>query len=188
MRELPLEQKRSAEVQKNLASAFDLAEAMFNFWLVQEKDHWIGKSTARPLAIHLAMMLDVQACRLFRSVIEQCRRCEGFSASILSRSLFETILGDAFLLMERVRIIVEPKGPVGTPDALKFHAKVLSKGVKRSRKHELSREFRANLYLAHAFFQDQERGIERVSKFPGNKRKAGRLKKSIDPGVVANYE
>src|SRR5262249_40255969 len=114
MRGFPLEQKRSSEVQKNLASAFDLSEAMFNFWLVQEKDHWIGKSTLPPLAIYLAMMMDVQACRLFRSVIEECRRCEAFSASILSRALFETILGDGFLLMKRVRIIVEPKGTPGT--------------------------------------------------------------------------
>jgi hypothetical protein len=188
MRGFPQEQERSAKMQKNLASAFDLAEAMFNFWLLQEKDHWIAKSKLPPLAINLAMMLDVQACRLFRSVIEACRRCEAFSASILSRALFETILGDEFLLRKRVRIIVEPNGPPGTPDALKFHAKVSSNAVKRSRKHRLSREFRAKLSLAHLFFQDQERGIDRASRLPGNKRRAAQLKKRTDPRVVAEYE
>jgi hypothetical protein len=187
MREFPGERQRSAEVQRNLAPAFDLAEAVFNFWLIQEKDKWIAKSTLPPLGIHLAMMLDVQACRLFRSIIEESRRCEGFNARILSRSLFETVLGVGFLLMKRVRIAVDPTGPSGTPGAQKFVAKASSKRVKPGRKHELSREFRAKLYYTHSLIQ-LERGIERVGKFPGNKQRVKRLVKSLDPCLITNHE
>jgi hypothetical protein len=188
MRKFFGEEERSAEVQKNLAPAFDLAEALFNFWLMQEKDEHVDKSTLPPLTKYLAMMLDVQACRLFRSVVAECRRSEGFTASILSRSLFETILGVAFLLMKRVRIIVDPKLPSGTAGALKFDAKASSRGVKPGRKDALSRELRANLYYAHSLFEDQERSIQRVGKFPGNKWRVKRLLKAIDPGLIAEQE
>jgi len=77
------EDEWSAEVQKNLAAAFDLAQGLFNFWLTAEKDAWVAKTTLPPLGVSLAMMLDVQALRLFRSVVEQCERCEGFCACIL---------------------------------------------------------------------------------------------------------
>jgi hypothetical protein len=186
------EAERSGEAQKNLAPAFDLAEALFNFWLTQPKDDAIGKSALPTLGINLAMTLDVQACRLLRSVIEERQRSEGHNASILARSLFETVLGVGFLLKKDVLIIVEPILPKcmsSAPTApSKFCAKASSKGVKRTRKHLLSREFWANLYFAHIFFELEGRGIESMGKFPGNKRKADKLKRSIDPGVVAEQE
>jgi hypothetical protein len=106
MHEFAGEQKRSAEVQKNLCALFSLAESLFNFWLDQDKDKWAAKIPIE--SGNLALILDVQACRLFRSVVEECRRCEAFNASILARTLFENTLGVAFLLKKDVRIIVEP--------------------------------------------------------------------------------
>jgi hypothetical protein len=188
MRKFPGEEQQSVEVQKGLAAAFDLAEAMFKFWLTQEKAERVGKQTLPPLAIYLALMLDVQATRLFRSVIEECRRCEAFSASILSRSLFETILGDGFLLLKRVRIIVESRGPSGSPGAMKFDAKPSSNGLRPGRKDELSRQLRANLYYSHLLLHDYEWGIEKVAKFPGNKARVKRLLKTADSGLIAEYE
>jgi hypothetical protein len=82
MREFPGEEQRSAEVQENLAPAFELAEGLYSFWLTAEKDRWLAKSALPPLGIHLTMLLDVQALRLFRSVIEDCRRCEAFSVKL----------------------------------------------------------------------------------------------------------
>ena len=109
MHEFVGEQERSTEVQRNLADLFSLAESLFNYWLDQRKDKWTAQVPIE--SANLALILDVQACRLFRSVIEECQRCEAFNASILARSLFETTLGAAFLLKKDVRIIVEPIVP-----------------------------------------------------------------------------
>ncbi len=193
MHQFPGEKKRAAEVQEKLADAFNLAEALFNFWLTAEKDEWIAKSTLPTAGIHLSMMLDVQALRLFRSVIEQCRRCEGFNASILARSLYESVLGVGFLLVEDLRIIVEPivsRGPpaAASPTASGYRAKFRSKGVKRTAKHRLSRELRANLYYAHSLFQDQERGLEILERVPRYKKKVKELKKTIDIALIAEKD
>jgi hypothetical protein len=182
------EEQRAAEVRARLAPAFELAEGLFNFWLTAEKDSWIAKSTLSPLSLHLAMLLDVQALRLFRSVIEQSRRCEGFCATILSRSLYESVLGVAFLLMKRVQIIVEAKGPAGTPGAKAFQAKASSKGIKPTRKDSLSHELRANLYYMHAFIQQRERALEIIGRYPGNKRRVKRLEKTLDRSVIVEQE
>jgi hypothetical protein len=188
----PNEHERSAEVRKNLASAFDLAEALLGFWYRQPKDAWIAKTTISWRAANLAMILDVQACRLLRSVIEECQRCEGHNASILARSLFETVLAVAFLLIEDVRIIVaeiQPKGGQTSPQAQpKFCAKASSKGVRRTKKHRLSRELRADLYAAHQFFRLSGRDIDSVDKHAGQKRRATTLRKSVDPVLVVECE
>jgi hypothetical protein len=93
-------------VQQNLADLFDLAESLFNYWLDQDKNHW---RAGVPLdSANLALILDVQAIRLFRSIVNDCRRAEASTASILTRTLFETVLAVLFLLKKDVRIIVEP--------------------------------------------------------------------------------
>jgi Family of unknown function (DUF5677) len=188
MHSFPGEQERSAEAQQKLADLFSLAESLFNYWTDQEKDKWSEEVAVE--SGNLALILDVQACRLFRSVIEACRRAEGFNASILARTLFETILGVAFLLKKDVRIVVEPVVPKGTPPGTvptKFAAKVRSKRAKRTRKHMLSRELRASLFLAYTFIMEEE-GIASMGSFPGFYHKAKRLQKTIDPKVKAEHE
>jgi hypothetical protein len=91
---------------------------------------------------------DVQALRLFRATVELCSRCEAFAATILARSLFETVLGTGFLLNEDVRIIVEPilAGPkIGPPAVVGYQAKRRSKNTKRTREHKLSRTREASI-------------------------------------------
>jgi Family of unknown function (DUF5677) len=183
------EDERSSLVQANLADHFDFAEALFNFWLDQGKNRW--DHTVPIESANLALILDVQACRLFRSVIEDCRRCEAFNASIFARTLFETVLAVAFLLNKDVRIIVEAVvDKCGVPGALprKFAAKFRSPRTKRTRKHLLSREFRANLFLAFDYFQLQGRAVASLAKFPGLHQKAKSLRKLIDPNIAAQYE
>jgi hypothetical protein len=183
------EQERSAEVQATLADLFNLSEAIYNLWLDQDKENWTCKIPNE--SANLALTLDIQACRLFRSIIEDCQRCEAFSASILARTLFETVLGVAFLVKKDVRIIVEPVFPRGSPPGtppIKYAAKARSKGVKRTRKHLLSRELRANLYLASRYFSLEDDDIASMGKFPGFYHKAKRLRGSADPKVRAQYE
>lgn len=180
----PEEEERSTDVKDNLPLSFDLAEAAYNFWLMAEKDSWIAKCSLPPLAVNLAMLLDVQALRLFRSLIEQCQRCEAFNASILARSLYETVLGVGFLLKEDVRIIVEaklaqPKVGIGPPSVTGYHAKLKSKLAKRTQKHRLSREVRGKVYYAHSVFQQFERGPKILRLFGSGLRIKPKEKKEI---------
>src|SRR5262245_34749953 len=92
MRPFSDEAERSAQVATELEPFFNVAEALHNSWLTHAKDEWLRKSKLQRQALNVAVMLDVQASRLFRSVIEECRRCEAYGANIISRSLFETVL------------------------------------------------------------------------------------------------
>jgi hypothetical protein len=177
----------------SLVRPFDLAEAIYNSWLTHPKGRWIQQSKLSNRVVTLAILLDVQACRLFRSVVEECRRCEGLNASILARSLFETVLAQRFILARRVRIIVEPrldektgapKMVAGKPD---YMAKPSSKTALPSKKHWPSRDFRAGLYMAHTHFQF-ERAISAIEKYPGGKRRAKVLRKSMDSAEAAKHE
>src|SRR5207245_5877914 len=77
MHEFPGEQLHSTEVRTALADLFSFAEALLNFWLDLDKSRW---TTSVPMqSANLALILDAQACRLLRSVIEQCQRADGFT-------------------------------------------------------------------------------------------------------------
>lgn len=57
-----------------------------------------------PQKVYLSVAaLNLQAFPLFRSIIEDCKRGEGYSASIICRSLFETYLALTFILKPKVR-------------------------------------------------------------------------------------
>lgn len=185
------EDARSADVQARHADLFGLAEALFNVWLTYDKDKWVSSSLLPAASANLAMILDVQASRLFRSVFEECKRAEAFSASILARTLFETVLCVGFLLKEDVRIIVEPNNPKGSPPGTaptKWDAKIRSKQTKRTRRHLLSHELRADLFLAYGYIQLEGKGIASMGRLPGKYHEARRLKKNIDPSIMAEYE
>jgi hypothetical protein len=186
----PEEERRAADLRSALDRPFDLADAIYNSWLTYEKDKWLRQSALPYESLTLAMLLNVQACRLYRSVVDMCRRGEALSTNILARTLFETVLGQQFLLARRVPVTVEPKRekgggvkltPAGTPD---YVAKPSSKVGTASR---MPRELRAKIYLAHSYFQF-DREITAVECFPGGKRSAKRLRKGIHPRLTAEYE
>jgi hypothetical protein len=187
MHQFPAEDARSAEVQENLAELFNLAESSFNYWLDQDKNKW--KADVPMLTANLALTLDVQGLRLYRSIIQDCKRAEAFTGSILTRTLFENVLAVLFLLKKDVRIVVEPiKGTPAGATPVKFSAKLKSKITRRTAKHRLSRELRANLFMAHDYLSLECQHIESLGKSPGMYHKAKQLKKSVDPALVAEYE
>jgi hypothetical protein len=188
MKRFPGEPERTAELQAEHADLFALAETLFDFWLDAPKAERIKTSTLPPLTGYLAFMLDVQAYRLFRSILEQCRRGEGFGAKILTRSLFESVLGVGFLLVEDVRIIVTSKNPQQASQPTKYYAHYQLNGTSRTRRHRLSRELRANLYYAHSVIEDHERAPKYYGEIPGNKRRADSLKKYMDLSNVTNLD
>ena len=193
MQQFPDESGRSEEVQRKLVEAFDFAEALLNFWLRHDKNGHYARSNLPRQCLILAIGLDVQGCRLFRSVIDDCRRCEAYTASILARSLYETVLGTAFVLAKRVHIVVEPVMSGGKPKvtpegAVMYCAKLPYKAAGKTPKNWLSRDLRGKLYLAHSYFENEETAIERLGRIPGQKRNMKKAKKSIDPTLAIDYE
>lgn len=185
MQKFPDEAEAGARVQDCLSDAFQLAESLLNVWLTHDKDRCLRNSNLPDVVLLMGMALDVQACRLFRSVIEECKRCEAYTASILTRTLYETVLGTGFVLAKRLKIVVDAKG---SPGAMKYVARLWQSKDGRSRKHWLSQEKRGKLYYVYCFLEQEGRGIERLERMPGNKRSMTKAKKSLDPNLVADYE
>jgi hypothetical protein len=184
----PGEEERIANLQLKLASQFDLADRVYDFWLKQEKDEWLAKSKVPMPSVMLAMMLNVQACRKFRTIVELCRRSEAFTAAIVDRSLFETVLAQKFLLSRRLCIVVEPfKAKPGAQPKAGFQAKTPSKNVRPKRFDWLSREFRAKLYRWHMYLADQ-RLFKRFEQAPGYKRQGKKLRKGVDAALEIECE
>jgi Family of unknown function (DUF5677) len=193
MQLFPDEEVRKEEIRVRLAQSFDVAEAALNFWLRHDKNGCLSASRLPYSCLFVAVGLDVQCCRLFRSVIEECGRCEAYTANILTRSLYETVLGIAFVLAKRVRIIVEPMMSGGKPKmnregATMYCAKVPYKSAAKNPKHWLSRELRGLLHIAHSYFEKEETAVERMGMIPGLKREIKKLKKGIDRTKSAEYE
>jgi hypothetical protein len=96
MLDFPGFDERSAEIQESYRADFELARRMFSSWVHRPIDRWLFKSELPGEVLSLSYMLNIQACRQFRSVIELCKIGEGENANILARSLFETTLGHFF--------------------------------------------------------------------------------------------
>jgi hypothetical protein len=169
MRQFFGEEVRRTELQANLAPFFDLAERIHSFWLAAEKDLWREQSTLPNYVRNCSGLIDIQAIRKFRSVVEECRRGEARNAAIILRSLFETLLVQTFILTPRLAIMVapDPKSPN------KFRACAPSAKHRPAKKDWLSREFRAQLYVTFNVAQ-ANKGMRRLSA--GRKR----LSKEVD--------
>jgi hypothetical protein len=194
MRPFPGEEERTAEVAKELHGLLNVAESLHNFWLTHPKDEWIQKSKLSSRVVNVAVMLDIQASRLFRAAIEECRRADAYAANILTRTLFETVLALRFLLAgEDLRIAVEQaktkkgKAPK-VDDAGKpvYCSKIPTPSMPEALIHLLTREKRADLFLAHAFFQDV-RSSEKLTAFPGIEENVRKLQAGA-AASIASYE
>jgi hypothetical protein len=192
MLSFPNEEERSATVQRSLAKEFDLADRAYTFWLLQLKDEWLENSKLPRHVLELAMLLNLQACRHFRSIVEHCGRCEALNANIIARSLFETVLAQQFVLGKRIRITVEPILVNGLPAQTqagkpRFAAKVGSRNTAQAARPSLPRTLRANLYWAHVCIDDQ-RAAEKLRKVPGLKRAAVVIENGIDYSLTSAFE
>lgn len=189
----PSESERVAELQTTLGPHFDFARRLFRYWLRAPKDKALDRSRLAGVVIDLAMTMNVQACRLFRSVIEECSRAEDLSANIVCRSLFETVLVQQFILARRVKIVWEPEVDRGTG-----LPKKTATGVTKYRATDASpnpaavvnwpsRELRASMYFAHLAFEEEAQA-NAYSRMPGIKRLGNRLIRARDPALVPFFE
>lgn len=141
----PDEDDASAVAQQALRAEFDFARRMYNFWMMREKDRFINNCPFDDQILGAALMLNTQACREFRTATELCLRCEAYTASIVARTLFETALATAFVLLPEIRVRVIQEGPA------KWRAVVPHKY--RRKRDILPREFRASLYNENMFLE-----------------------------------
>lgn len=175
------ENERSVEVQQALQDEFDLAIRLFNVWARVEPSRWLRRSNLNDKVLHVAMTLGNQAVRLFRSVIEECRRAEGMCGLILSRTLYETSVALDFVMAPTIHI--RPvKGRNDKSGKPKYHVEVVKRGGK-----SLSREFRATLYMVSTALQE-ERQIQELSSVTGLRRFARSQQKKVNPKVIAAIE
>jgi hypothetical protein len=108
MQKFPHEENAIAVITDELAKEFDLAERILRFWLYHEQDRYIRRSQLEFSAISIAMALNTQACRQFRTAIELCQRGEAADANVISRCLFETLVATSWVLFPVVRLTPTP--------------------------------------------------------------------------------
>lgn len=193
MVEFPFETERLADVESELATIFEFVRRMLRFWMEHPKNKWLDKSSLPADVLDLAMILNVQVYRHGRSTLELCQRGEGGDAMISCRALFETVLAMLFILKPRVGLVAVPEldKATGKPKTTaagtaKFRA-VLHKRKAGGIVGKLSRSDRANLYLAHAAFQDKV-FAKKCMTIPGCKRTGRLVDRSITPSVVTHFE
>jgi hypothetical protein len=193
MHPFPGEKEQTEKVARNLEGFFNVAESLHNFWLTHPKDYWIQKSRLPSRAITVATILDIQASRLFRSAIAECERCQGYAANIITRSLFETVLALRFVLArQRLRVAVDQaktRGGIPKVDGAGnpvYYSKLADSSTPRALVRYLSRQKRANLFLANAFFEN-ERSSQKLATLPHMKGKVRKLAPAAD-ALRASYE
>jgi hypothetical protein len=184
------EEERIEEVLLLLSKQFEFAERLYQYWRLSRKRVSVPVSRLPGQVSDLAMLLNVQACRQFRSIVEECRRCDAFCGGILARSLYETTLALLFVLKPHVRILLEPiLDRQGQHDrdgngVLRYRAQT-SKKLKS--KNYPSRELRASIYLSHAAFSNP-RLFQKMSVLPGMKRFGKSSLAKLNAQTVANFE
>lgn len=191
MRKFPGEERRTTEIQENLREQFEYCEHIYKFWIETDFDRWMEKAQVNERVCLLVGILHVQAFRLYRSIVEECKRGEAFAARILCRSLFETVAALLFVLKPTVCIRLEPKMKKGartTDSAGRPGATAVA--IKRSEsvaKDRLSNEFRARLYIAHAFIELEEHETK-CATTDGLKGIHRRAKARVDKTEIAMIE
>lgn len=156
MKPFPKSEERKAAIQQRYGRNLDIASRMFTGWMDNPPDPGLARSNLPREVKILASLLNTQICRQFRSAVELCAIGEAYNASIVGRSIFETVLAVQFILAPEFHITVEQqrgKGPERQPLPGKWIAKV---PTNRSSDSALPRELRGLIFGTHNFFQAAE--------------------------------
>jgi len=171
MEPFPGEPKSGPSAIADLASEFEFADRLYRFWLRRYRGE-LERSGLPSRVSEVAILLTTQACRLYRSSIEECRRGEELGASVLARSLYETLIALKFVLKRNVRIIIAPSAP----GADTYVARPPSRNNRAIGKAFLTREHRACLYVLHAQLESER--LRRKRRAAAGANRAGLLKPS----------
>src|SRR4051812_47738043 len=102
-------ERRTEDIHGQYHAEFEIAARMFSVWMNRTWSRSLSRSELPVQTLYLSMLLNVQVCRQYRTIVELCKTCEAHNASIVARSLFETVLAAYFLLAPQFRIVVEPE-------------------------------------------------------------------------------
>lgn len=142
-------EQRIAAIQQQHSRNLAIASRMFSAWIDNPPDPWVDRCDLPWEVKVLATLLNTQMCRQFRSAVELCRVGEAYNASIIGRSIFETVLAVHFILAPEFHIAVEQAHgakPERRPLPGKWSAKVPKNPDIGS---ALSRELRGELYAGN---------------------------------------
>lgn len=134
------------------------------------------RSTVKPDTKIVALSVVGQGVRQFRSIISLCEIGMAEDATILARSLFETLLAERFLLQK-------PRPLAGCGKDLRARRDVLGKCKPTAR----SADFRADLYRAKAVLSWERTG-DHVSRRHGSKRLLSAKSRASMAATVADIE
>ncbi|HUT90875.1 MAG TPA: DUF5677 domain-containing protein [Thermoguttaceae bacterium] len=165
----PEEESIRKAIERECGDTISLAKRALNSWTTIQRSHGYRRSSLPPEVKNAAYVLDIRACRQFRSVIELCMRGEAHDASILARTMFENLLALEFVLKPRISL------------------KPYRKRYKHDAPSSMPRLLRARLYLTYYGFQWEAFRSRHGSK-PGVRRHARRLASCVPEQILKNYE
>lgn len=186
------EEERSKVLQESLREQFEYAAKVYEFSARIERTSWYQKNKIEKELSRVTGLLNVQACRLYRSIVEDCKRGEAFCSRLPLRSLYETLLAISFVLKPEVhlRASAKPDGKQGFKKDEDGNVKYSAQKVKNEGQSPttlLSREFRATLYAAQPFFAADETAKE-YEKDPELQEFAAGMRAQVDPVGIFHYE
>jgi hypothetical protein len=188
----PDEAGESARIQRELTDHFALATEIFRFWQNHDKqphtERWEAlEREKQPLfadeneidpagVVDVAMLLSNQAFRQFRSVLEDCSRCEAIGAMAVSRSLFETTLALWFVAKDDIKLETRTviKEASTCPNCKQALTKREEKLTVFQGETILDRRIRANMYVLFPYLE-KLRISNHLSSQPGKNELAKAL-------------
>lgn len=191
MLRFPGEEEREKEIGENLRDQLAYWDSLYKHWLENEHDRWAAKAGLPGRVYLLVSALNIQSLRLYRSVVEECKRGEAMSATILCRSLFETIVALLFALKPKVAIrLAIKKDKLGNDVLVNGRPQAAAKLVpltKAKKGDLLTPELRATLYFAHAFIEHEDAADTFATK-RGLKKFHRGARKHVDAAEMAEIE
>jgi len=193
MRKFDNEEDRSKELRKNLREQFDFVEKLYDYAAGVEMTSYYESRQVTDGIAKATGTLFAQATKLYRTVYEECSRAEGFCSRLAIRSLYETAMAMSFIHKPEILLraaLVKPgsdgKPKVDASGRTKYFAKPIGKAEEQPG-DALSREFRANLYLAQRYFQADEHA-KKCETTPILRQFAPQTRANVDNAGIQHFE
>lgn len=160
-----------------------LAQRCLNLWSTRPKNSYLQNSSQSDAVVNVVMAMNAAACRRYRSVIELCQRGEAEDAEILNRSLFELVLGTAFVLLPNVSVSASFAVNKATGQRKRDKEGNVRYRATKSKGRKTTQDFRARLVIAHSILRD-EHHYQEAQATPGLKRYGRTVSAGMRPIVA----
>jgi hypothetical protein len=164
---LPNEDRVIAGVKQTLGPQLEYArKSLFEALVALEHPVNLRFKSIHPAVPDMAIGLHVRLCRKFRQAIALTEVGQADGVEMLCRSMFETALAQAFICRPTVKLRY-----VNGPAVPLFGQK-------------LTRDFRAQLFIAHTFLREEKRSTK-MSEKRGLKRFGAKVKRMGNTVIAA---